>query len=103
MLPDIVESVWAFGLWAIGAFGLVIGVLGAIANLTTRNLMGSINPALMTAMAPPIGAGVASAYVAQCEPGARTIATRLMVFRDAALLVALGATFFVGAVAVGGW
>lgn len=84
-------------LWIAAALLLGCGTWGAAANLSTKNLLGVVDGVLLSRCEPPTLPLVAEAHSQQIAVGANTVATRLMIYRDAAFLVLLSAVMFMTA------
>lgn len=79
-------------IWSLGLLLTTLGLLGTASVIVARKEFGSIDTALMTtAYKPPVPPKLAAGYSRQVGSGANTVATLLTVYRDAVLLVMLGA------------
>lgn len=79
-------------IWSLGLLLTTLGLLGTASVIVARKEFGSIDTAVMTtAYQPPVLPKLAAGYSRQIEKGANTVATLLTVYRDAVLLVMLGA------------
>ncbi len=85
-------------IWSLGLFLTTLGLLGSASVIVARKEFGSIDAALMTTTyQPPVPPKLAAGYSRQVGRGANTAATLLTVYRDAVLLVMLGAICWGGA------
>ena len=79
-------------IWSLGLLLTTLGLLGTASVIVARKDLGSIDAALMTTnYQPPVPPKLAVGYSRQVGTGANTVATLLTVYRDAVLLVMLGA------------
>lgn len=84
---DVPLAIWSLGLLLTG-----LGVLGTASVIVARKDFGSIDVAVMTSSyQSPVLPKLAAGYSRQVGTGANTVATLLTVYRDAVLLVMLGA------------
>ncbi|MGO8869901.1 MAG: hypothetical protein ACLQPH_00600 [Acidimicrobiales bacterium] len=82
-------------IWSLGLLLTTLGLLGTASVIVARKDFGSIDTALMTSSyEPPVPPKLAAGYSRQVGTGANTVATLLTVYRDAVLLVMLGAIFW---------
>lgn len=80
------------GIWSLGLLFTTLGLLGATSVIVARKEFGSIDTAVMTtAYQPPVLPKLAAGYSRQVSKGANTMTTLLTVYRDAVLLIVLGA------------
>ena len=78
--------------WSLGLALTTLGLLGTASVIVARKDFGSIDASLMTtSYKPPVPPKLAAGYSRQVGTGANTVATLLTVYRDAVLLVMLGA------------
>jgi cytochrome c oxidase subunit IV len=85
-----------FVLWSLGLVLIVLGLLGAAALTAARGTFGMVDAALLSQEAPPVLRSVARAHAELVAEGENTVGTRLTVFRDAVMLVVVGAAFQAG-------
>lgn len=85
-----------FIFWYMGLVLIVLGLLGAAALMTARGTFGMVDAALLSREAPPVLRSVARAHAEQVAAGENTVGTRLTVFRDAVMLVVVGAALQAG-------
>jgi hypothetical protein len=79
-------------IWSLGLLLATLGLLGTASVIVARKEFGSIDAALMTTTyEPPVTPKLAAGYAQQVGRGANTVATLVTVYRDAVLLVMLGA------------
>jgi hypothetical protein len=79
-------------IWSLSLLLTTLGLLGTASVIVARKEFGSIDAALMTNLYdPPIPPKLAAGYSRQVARGANTVATLVTVYRDAVLLVLLGA------------
>lgn len=86
------EGHWALvAAWLCGTVLVFSGTLGAASLLSVRAAFGSIDSALLSQSEPPVLRDLADAYASFGKPGDDTLNTRITVYRDAVLLVLVGA------------
>jgi hypothetical protein len=85
-----------FMLWYLGLVLIVLGLLGAAALMAARGTFGMVDAALLSQEAPPVLGSVARAHAELVAEGENTVGTRLTVFRDAVMLVVVGAALQAG-------
>jgi hypothetical protein len=79
-------------IWSLGLLLTMLGLFGTASVIVARKEFGSIDASLMTIQyEPPVPPKLAASYSRQVQRGADTVATLLTVYRDAVLLVMLGA------------
>ncbi len=79
-------------IWSLGLLLTTLGLLGTASAIVARKEFGSIDAAIMTTQyQSPVPPKLAAGYSRQVGLGANTVATLLTVYRDAVLLVMLGA------------
>jgi len=90
--PDVdkSDSGWALAVWLIGLVFATYGVAGAAAIMTVRADLESIDTAVLSGYEPPVLAKLAADYAAMLATGENTVATRLTVFRQAAVFLIIG-------------
>jgi hypothetical protein len=79
------------GVLAGAAFSLLLGLLGSGALLTARSEFGLSHAAILSNERPPITEALAMSYAELVSVGENTVATRTTMFRDAMMLIAVGA------------
>jgi hypothetical protein len=80
-------------LWALGLAAVAWGMLGAAALMSVRAEFGGIDSTRLShQQASEVLFSLARAYSSTVRVGENTVATRITVFRDAVLLVVVGAT-----------
>jgi hypothetical protein len=87
-----------FVVWSLGGLAVLLGVLGAAAVVVANKELGMIDTALLSRQESPIYSGLATAYARAVRAGENTVATQITVYRDAVLLVLVGAVM-----SGGGW
>jgi hypothetical protein len=83
-------------LWNLGLILIVLGLLGAAALMSVRSTFGMVDAALLSQEAPPVLRLVARAHAEFVAEGENTVEIRLTVFRDAVMLVVVGAALQAG-------
>ena len=85
-------------IWSLGLLLTALGLLGSASVIAARKQLGSIDTAVMTrTYKPPVLPKLAAGYSRQVSTGANTAATLVTVYRDAVVLVLLGAICWGGA------
>jgi hypothetical protein len=77
-------------LWLIGLGVLTYGVGGATSVMVSQADFSTIHTAVLSKSKPPIDRSLATAYAGMMAIGENTVATRLTVFRQAAVFCLLG-------------
>jgi hypothetical protein len=83
-------------IWYVGLVLVTLGLLGAAALMSVRSTFGGVDAALLSRQPAPVLRSMARAYAQAVAEGENTVATRLTVFRDAVLLVVVGAALQAG-------
>ena len=87
-----VDSPWAFLIWSFGVLTVAFSLLGAVAVVVANKEVGIIDTARLSRQHNPILPELAAAYARVVRKGENTNATQITVYRDAVLLVLVGAT-----------
>jgi hypothetical protein len=82
---------WLFVILVLSFTSIVAGLLGAASVIVARKEMGGIDTALLSQQEPPVQHTLARSYARTVRHGENTIATQITVYRDAVLLVLIGA------------
>jgi hypothetical protein len=77
-------------LWLIGLIVLTSGVAGAASVMVSRADLSTIHTAVLSAAKRPVASTLAADYAGMMTTGENTVATRLTVFRQAAVYCLLG-------------
>jgi hypothetical protein len=85
-----------FIVWYLGLVLVTLGLLGAAAVMSVRSTFGRVDAAHLSQQLPPVLQVVAREYAERAADGENTVATRLTVFRDAVLVIVVGAALQVG-------
>lgn len=85
---------WSFSLWIASGAIVVFGLLGAAAILTASASFGRMETRLVAQLSPPARLLVAEGYAESTSQGECTVATRLTVFRAAAMLLIVAAVVY---------
>jgi hypothetical protein len=88
------DSVWPFLVWSLAIGSTVLGLLGTAAVVVASKDMGVIDATRLSQQQQGIRSTLAAAYARVVRVGENTLATHLTVFRDAVLLVLLGAALY---------
>jgi hypothetical protein len=93
-------SLWATAMWIVATCFVLASIWGAAANLATKNVFGAIDAVLLSNTPAPRREAVGEAYIHMIAPGANTVATRLVIYRDAVFLLLVAVLLYIGASAV---
>lgn len=96
LTPVVKERNWVLSAgWVLGTLTVGLAMFGAAGLFVARSEMNTIDAANLSQQDPPITMTLAEAYARMMAAGENTLATRLTVYRQAVLLVLIGATIHV--------